>query len=140
MFLFGLGILASLIFVLLDLRLKPSRAFKLVFPEEPKTFQGLYLRSWISKTVGVLNHHKLEFGELILFKGSRLHTFGMHFPIRTLALSKDFKILAISGVIPPQRSSSPYPRGTKYILEMSIGSADKVCRFNKGEKLNVDYL
>ncbi len=72
---------------------------------------------------------------LMLYRCKQVHTFGMHFTIDTVFLSKDMEIVFIQEGLSPNRIGKYVGRGV-HVLELAEGSAQKY-NLQIGAKLKV---
>ncbi len=73
--------------------------------------------------------------EGILLKGSRVHTFGMRYPIDVVHLDPRGRVLEIRTLIPNRLG--PRARGTRSVLELAAGEASRM-GVEQGIRLMVD--
>ena len=74
-----------------------------------------------SRARGLIGHCPLEPGQAMLIRPCRwIHTFGMSFPIDVLYVSKDWRVVALTENLPPNRIDRPVLRA-QFVIEMKTG-------------------
>jgi len=75
-----------------------------------------------SRTRGLIDHHPLEADEGMMIDPCRwIHTFGMSFPIDVAYVSKDWRVVALSENLAPNRIDRPVFRA-RFVIEMMAGA------------------
>jgi uncharacterized protein len=76
----------------------------------------------VSRMRGLLGRSELRSGEgLLLRPASAIHTWFMRYPIDAVFLDRDWRVVGISGDVPPWRARSR--RGAKAVLELPAGES-----------------
>lgn len=80
--------------------------------------------TFFTRMKGLLGRRSLDPGEgLLISPCSQVHSFHMKFPIDTLFLDRQYKVLKVLTLSPGQ--VSPIVKGAYYVLEVTAGQAQK---------------
>jgi len=74
-----------------------------------------------SRTRGLIDHHPREPDQGIIDPCRWIHTFGMSFPIDVAYMSKDWRVVALSENLAPNRIDRPVFRA-RFVIEMMAGA------------------
>jgi len=75
-----------------------------------------------SRKRGLIGHQPLALGQGLMIRPCRwIHTFGMSFPIDVVYVGKDWRVVALSESLPPNRIDRPVLRAW-FVIEMAAGA------------------
>lgn len=75
-----------------------------------------------ARSKGLIGHPPLEPGQGMLIRPSRwIHTFRMSFPIDVLYVNRDWRVVACTHALPPNRIDRPVLRA-QFVVELSAGA------------------
>ncbi len=113
--------LGLVIFLFGELLWKPNRRVLCETREGALLLSGLHLRSYLARSVGLLNSVSIQEGTFVFFSSSSLHTRGMTQCIDVWALDRRFRILKHLKRVPANSWRVSLPRRTKYVIESRVG-------------------
>lgn len=73
---------------------------------------------------------------LVIDPCGSVHMFGMRFPIDVLYVGNDDRVVRVQECLKPWRVGPLYTRGTKYVIELSVGTI-RDTRTETGDQLRV---
>lgn len=96
----------------------------------------LIAETMFARMRGLLGRDSLTKGEALLIRPCKgIHTFGMRFPIDVVFLDRQYKVVATSRHILPNRMSTIYI-SAQSVIELPTGVVDS-CEVNPGDQITI---